>query len=295
MIRKVRNYAKHKRLAFIALFLMSVIPFKSYANLTDRHAALIEMAKTASYMAYKIPSNSHYHLSTSVNGAVCKAYRLDIQNNHYAVAYRARCYAGNKESVPADIVAFRGSKNLDELSGQFISALTSTATGGSTFTNGFHTLDFNVKRWNTVRGFASYWGARFFSGGDTPFRNVILTGHSLGGALSHLAYSSIIARVRAQHAISFNSPRVFAKSNERDAYRTIQNPSSGSFLMEVRYDVIQSFPTHFKPFALPNNRRYEVPAQLVGRHHKLANYGDSDYEKASSLFSYNFRPLSWPL
>ncbi|WP_086932058.1 lipase family protein [Agarilytica rhodophyticola] len=158
----------------------------------------------------------------------------------------------------------------------------------------FHSLKFFASRFDNVDGFTK---DAFRNTADAPRRgliNKLLTGHSLGGALAHIAYASVetdmIRRIGSKYAISFNSPRVFARKDERDAYRRAQNRFEGKFLIERRGDPVQSSPPNFYGFDFNTARRWvDSVSKTPWPHHNIDYYTQNNMMSAQIIvFVYRY-------
>lgn len=276
------------RVSYLSLIgLLSVYAQNTFADAKQVSTGLMKAVEVLSGEAYSDSPRSS--ISYDINNAQCRLDKLAQHDRNYAVAYQATCSKG-QEQASSTVIAYRGSANTNELLDQFLSALFSLGTGGNKVDSmRFYSLPYFTDRFNAVADFTKKWFE------NDKVSHKVLTGHSLGGAISHIAFSSTKTDypIRGmKHTVSFNSPRVFARQDERNAYRDQQDTRKGKFLIERYFDPVQSIPPQYHGFNFSSRKRYSASAKfslnLFDNHDR--KYSNGDLKNAVNAFWPHYNP-----
>jgi len=252
---KIIAKPKHSIKRWISTGLLSSLLISSSVVVAgNKESAMIHTLNEISQQAYNGNSAST-RFSKTVGDQKCYANGKQVQANQYALRYLVRCWRPASESASQarlfEVIGYRGTANNTELASEFYSALSSVGSGGQRYStiwgdssDAFNTLPFFADRFDTTKSFVSTYANK---------SHLIFTGHSLGGALSHMAgynrKQSGIPSGRSAFTMSFNSPRIFTTTADRNRHRSARDDSDFRvYLVERTSDFVSAVPPQYVRF-----------------------------------------------
>ncbi|MEM9103535.1 MAG: hypothetical protein AAGB12_14565 [Pseudomonadota bacterium] len=288
----------------------------------DVDKVLLKINQQIARATYKTQTRGK-KLTAQEGGYQCEAKLEAIHESKYAQAWMTYCTKENgHRSDGIYTVAFRGSKGLKELMNQvkdgFVIPIRPLAElEAAQPVHGPLTLKYWANRYNSLERFVHAWSVK----NGSWHRRVVFTGHSMGGALAHIAnyievqtigYSD--SHLRSSHAVSFNAPKIFFSTSGRNKYRDdYAKPTSrgkkGAIVVQRSHDPVNSFPLGYHGYQL--NTTYTAPAFVfpsnpygglthftltealeLDKNHRT-QFDDLELDEAAALLSSNFWALQF--